>query len=444
MRVALIILAGMVLAAPTVPAQAEDLYNGPEGIAYDSISHLYLIACWNSGTIVQVDTLGNQSYFISWLPDRPGGLHLIGDTLWAAGSHKVMMISVSTRTVLGTIDVAGSDLLNSIVADTSGYLYTSDGSPNTIYRVNRSDHTYSVYKSNDPGVPFPIGLLFEEETNRLMVTIRPGGKGAIAAIDLNDGSVTRVLSPNSAHMGYLTEDNQGNYYTTFLDQVHRYDHAFSRPPVIVASGYNLPTQIYYHRSRLILVVPDYGASIVDFLPDLLYLDADGDGIKDSLDNCPITANPAQIDADLDGVGDVCDSCTDIDHDGSGDPGFPANTCQTDNCPTSYNPDQTDSDSDTIGDLCDNCPLAWNPGQEDSDGDGVGDVCDYVCGDANGDATVNISDAVSLIAYIFAGGQAPEPLLAGDADCSNTVNISDAVYLIAYIFAGGVSPCATCP
>ncbi len=65
---------------------------------------------------------------------------------------------------------------------------------------------------------------------------------------------------------------------------------------------------------------------------------------------------------------------------------------------------------------------------------------YVCGDANGDATVNISDAVSLIAYIFAGGQAPEPLLAGDADNNATVNISDAVYLIAYIFAGGSAPC----
>lgn len=31
---------------------------------------------------------------------------------------------------------------------------------------------------------------------------------------------------------------------------------------------------------------------------------------------------------------------------------------------------------------------------------------YVCGDANGDGTVNISDAVYLIAYIFAGGQPP--------------------------------------
>ncbi|GEM_PF-5935518 len=68
---------------------------------------------------------------------------------------------------------------------------------------------------------------------------------------------------------------------------------------------------------------------------------------------------------------------------------------------------------------------------------------YQCGDANGDAAVNISDAVSLIAYIFAGGSAPSPLAAGDANCDAAVNISDAVYLIAYIFAAGPAPCAGC-
>jgi hypothetical protein len=68
---------------------------------------------------------------------------------------------------------------------------------------------------------------------------------------------------------------------------------------------------------------------------------------------------------------------------------------------------------------------------------------FVCGDASGDATVDISDAVSLIAYIFSGGPAPSPLDAGDANCDSTVDISDVVYLIAYIFSGGPAPCAGC-
>jgi hypothetical protein len=35
------------------------------------------------------------------------------------------------------------------------------------------------------------------------------------------------------------------------------------------------------------------------------------------------------------------------------------------------------------------------------------------------------------------------LLVGDANCDSTVNISDAVYLIAYIFSGGPAPCGGC-
>lgn len=68
---------------------------------------------------------------------------------------------------------------------------------------------------------------------------------------------------------------------------------------------------------------------------------------------------------------------------------------------------------------------------------------YVVGDADGNSIVNISDAVSLISYIFGGGPAPVPVSAGDADCSGFVNITDAVYLIAYIFGGGPAP-GDCP
>jgi uncharacterized delta-60 repeat protein len=70
--------------------------------------------------------------------------------------------------------------------------------------------------------------------------------------------------------------------------------------------------------------------------------------------------------------------------------------------------------------------------------------DYLCGDAAGDGSISLSDAVFLIQYIFAGGPAPFPLAAGDADCSGDISLSDAVYLIQYIFAGGPAPCADCP
>ena len=68
--------------------------------------------------------------------------------------------------------------------------------------------------------------------------------------------------------------------------------------------------------------------------------------------------------------------------------------------------------------------------------------DYICGDANKSSSVNVSDAVFIINYVFSGGNPPDPLASGDANCSGSVNVSDAVYIINFVFSGGNYPCDT--
>ena len=68
---------------------------------------------------------------------------------------------------------------------------------------------------------------------------------------------------------------------------------------------------------------------------------------------------------------------------------------------------------------------------------------YLCGDADGNGFVNITDAVTLVAFIFGSGAAPDPMESGDFDCDELVNISDAVAIIAYIFSNGPAPCSAC-
>ncbi len=65
---------------------------------------------------------------------------------------------------------------------------------------------------------------------------------------------------------------------------------------------------------------------------------------------------------------------------------------------------------------------------------------YVCGEANGDGSIDIADAVYLINYIFKSGPAPNPLDAGDANCDASIDVGDAVHLINYIFKSGPEPC----
>jgi len=68
-----------------------------------------------------------------------------------------------------------------------------------------------------------------------------------------------------------------------------------------------------------------------------------------------------------------------------------------------------------------------------------------CGDANNDLTVNVSDAVYVINYVFVSGSSePQPVLAcGDANTDATVNVSDAVYIINYVFVSGSPPPGNC-
>ncbi|MBD3218681.1 MAG: hypothetical protein GF310_10420, partial [candidate division Zixibacteria bacterium] len=67
-------------------------------------------------------------------------------------------------------------------------------------------------------------------------------------------------------------------------------------------------------------------------------------------------------------------------------------------------------------------------------------CQGICGDANDDQAVNVSDAVWIINYVFIGGGQPLPVLAcGDANGDGAVNVSDAVWVINYVFIGGAAP-----
>lgn len=69
-----------------------------------------------------------------------------------------------------------------------------------------------------------------------------------------------------------------------------------------------------------------------------------------------------------------------------------------------------------------------------------EIITYVCGDANGDESVNVSDAVYIINYIFLGTAEPDPYESADANCDGSVNVSDSVWIINYIFLETNAPC----
>lgn len=68
-----------------------------------------------------------------------------------------------------------------------------------------------------------------------------------------------------------------------------------------------------------------------------------------------------------------------------------------------------------------------------------DCLGYFCGDANGDESINVGDAVFIVNYVFRNGAPPGSTGMGDANGDGMVNIGDAVFLINYVFKNGPVP-----
>jgi hypothetical protein len=69
---------------------------------------------------------------------------------------------------------------------------------------------------------------------------------------------------------------------------------------------------------------------------------------------------------------------------------------------------------------------------------------FLRGDANGDNSVGMADAQTILSYLFVGGEAPDCLESADSNGSKEINIADGVYLLQWEFLGGPQPPAPFP
>ncbi len=64
---------------------------------------------------------------------------------------------------------------------------------------------------------------------------------------------------------------------------------------------------------------------------------------------------------------------------------------------------------------------------------------FVRGDTDADGSVKITDAVTVLNFLFLGNVAPPCISAADADDDGSVAITDAVRILSFLFSGGLAP-----
>jgi hypothetical protein len=69
---------------------------------------------------------------------------------------------------------------------------------------------------------------------------------------------------------------------------------------------------------------------------------------------------------------------------------------------------------------------------------------FLRGDVDGNASVDMADALKLLWFLFLGGNTLDCADAADADDSGAVEITDAIGVLRYLFAGGPTPPAPGP
>jgi len=286
-------LLALVFSIPAI-SNAQNLLSAPQKIVIDTKRNRLLVSNMNTGDIVQIDSLGNQSFFI----ENAGfvdGMEIVGDTVYGVGNNRVVRgYNLETKQLVMNITLSGSvnNYLSSMAYDSAGHIFISCPFLNEIYRLRISDHSYWVFAKNN-GLNKPNGILLEKEKNRIVTIDDSPSPALIHAISLADSTVSTLMTTNFNRPDGIVRDKYGYYYVGgyYLPGLFMIDPNFSQVPELFFPGSSMvyPT---YDISDHSLLITHYDANTWERVP----LTTNGTSPVKPLKNFvlhPISPNPFQ-------------------------------------------------------------------------------------------------------------------------------------------------------
>jgi len=271
-----VLIIGLVLIMVSIPADtvSAQIFNGPESIAFDSISNRYFISNYFDGSIVQIDNFGDTSYFKTGLGNCYGNC-LRDNILYVTTGYYIKGFDINTALeVLDMYIPIPIYNLDGVTCDTSGYLYALC-TGGVLYRIDVSEQTYEILVNG--GFPsHPQDIIFDKINNRILVAAYASASD-IKQVSLPDGTMTTATATPTGIFDGISIDNEGYVYLSSNfspGMVYRYNNDFTVGPEVISTNYNQPAGLEYNLRDDIVAVPVFGSDEVDFIH--LYVDFEAD------------------------------------------------------------------------------------------------------------------------------------------------------------------------
>jgi len=248
-------------------------FKMPESAVFDPLANRYFISNFGDGSIIQIDSLGEKTYFKKGL-SKVLGMLIYENTLYVVDNPKTIRgFDITDGSIKLEIQINEALFLNDITCDDSGFLYVTDSQGTTVFKINITSQTYSLFVRTSEG---PNGIIYDKSKNRLLVCYFRE-KAPIDKINLKDLTISTLVSTEFTNLDGLTLDKGGNCYvsawgpgsfeTGFKKQgtIYKYDNSFKKEPTIVSTGHYGPADIYFNKEKNELVIPSLLSDTVEII-----------------------------------------------------------------------------------------------------------------------------------------------------------------------------------
>ena len=243
-------------------------FNGPESVAFDTVTDRYFVSNYYDGTIVQIDRYGQRSYFKTGLSHCYGNC-IKDNVLYVTVPGKVVGYDLTSGEEVFEVNISTITNLDGLTTDTSGYLYALD-TGGRLHKIDIEQQTASILVNG--GFPsHPQDIIFDKWHNRILIAAYDGTP-YLKAVNLDDGILYDAVTPPTGYFDGISIDNEGYVYLgshASNGLVYRLDSTLTVPEIL-SNSYRQPAGLDYNLRDNILAVPNFSGNNVGFI--VMYID----------------------------------------------------------------------------------------------------------------------------------------------------------------------------